>query len=148
MALIKCKECKKEISSEAKTCPQCGAKVKKPMSPIIKYSLLGVIAFIVISTAIKENDPSTQAADAARKDIGTAEAACQLAFEKVAKDPSSVDWIRPDRQFQYTNNEKTKALSIQPVRAKNSFNALTLGIAKCELEKINDNWQMTKLTNK
>lgn len=27
MALIACKECNKEISSEAKACPSCGAKV-------------------------------------------------------------------------------------------------------------------------
>lgn len=31
MALIKCHECKAEISSEAVTCPKCGAKPKKPV---------------------------------------------------------------------------------------------------------------------
>lgn len=29
MALVKCKECEKEISSGAKSCPNCGAKQKK-----------------------------------------------------------------------------------------------------------------------
>ena len=29
MALIKCKECGKEVSTKAKSCPNCGAKVKK-----------------------------------------------------------------------------------------------------------------------
>ena len=29
MALIKCNECKKEISSTAKQCPSCGYKIKK-----------------------------------------------------------------------------------------------------------------------
>jgi len=28
MALIKCKECEKEISSDAVNCPSCGAPVK------------------------------------------------------------------------------------------------------------------------
>jgi Zn finger protein HypA/HybF involved in hydrogenase expression len=27
MALIKCKECQKEVSSEAVTCPHCGVKI-------------------------------------------------------------------------------------------------------------------------
>ena len=27
MALIKCKECKTDISDEAETCPKCGAKL-------------------------------------------------------------------------------------------------------------------------
>ena len=30
MALIKCKECGAEISSEAKVCPRCGIVLKKP----------------------------------------------------------------------------------------------------------------------
>lgn len=30
MAMTKCKECSKDISSEAVTCPHCGAPVKKP----------------------------------------------------------------------------------------------------------------------
>ena len=29
MALVKCKECNKEISSTAKQCPSCGYKIKK-----------------------------------------------------------------------------------------------------------------------
>ncbi len=32
MALKKCKECGKEISSKAKTCPNCGAPIKKQIS--------------------------------------------------------------------------------------------------------------------
>lgn len=33
MALIKCRECGKEISSEAKACPNCGCPVKTPEQP-------------------------------------------------------------------------------------------------------------------
>jgi predicted amidophosphoribosyltransferase len=32
MALIKCGECGREVSTTAKVCPQCGAKVKKSQS--------------------------------------------------------------------------------------------------------------------
>ncbi len=33
MALLKCHECSNEVSSEAKTCPKCGARLKEPTSP-------------------------------------------------------------------------------------------------------------------
>ncbi|MEC7118666.1 MAG: zinc ribbon domain-containing protein [Pseudomonadota bacterium] len=32
MALISCKECGAQVSTEAKNCPHCGAKIKKPLS--------------------------------------------------------------------------------------------------------------------
>lgn len=47
MALINCKECGAQVSTQAKTCPSCGAKVKKPTS-IVTWVILGVfgIGFI------------------------------------------------------------------------------------------------------
>lgn len=58
MALITCRECQKQVSSEAKKCPNCGAKViipkpaKKPVSgkSIMKGMLIGFAALIVLST--------------------------------------------------------------------------------------------------
>lgn len=51
MSLIKCKECGKEVSSEAEVCPHCGVKVASKSSigcgPIIGIALLiGFIALI------------------------------------------------------------------------------------------------------
>lgn len=44
MALVKCKECQAEISSEAFDCPKCGAKLKKPsrtlLGKIVKYTFI------------------------------------------------------------------------------------------------------------
>lgn len=56
MALIKCKECHKEVSSKAKHCPNCGAKVRKgPSSGII------LLVAIIIGIAVSSNNtiPST-----------------------------------------------------------------------------------------
>jgi hypothetical protein len=43
VGLRKCKECGNQISSSAKTCPQCGAPVKPKITP-----LAGAVAFFVI----------------------------------------------------------------------------------------------------
>ena len=61
MALIKCEECKKEISDDAKVCPQCGAKPSKKTS--ILTWIIGVIFLVVFSkacTTINENTEATK----------------------------------------------------------------------------------------
>lgn len=45
MALVKCHECGTEISTEAKTCPKCGAKVKKEIGG-------GTVLLIAIATLV------------------------------------------------------------------------------------------------
>lgn len=45
MALVKCRECKKEVSSEAKTCPHCGIEspAKAPPNGCLGIILLAII---------------------------------------------------------------------------------------------------------
>jgi hypothetical protein len=52
MALIKCKECEKEISSDAVNCPSCGAPVKpiKKKGGFLNYLKKMVITLVVIMT--------------------------------------------------------------------------------------------------
>ncbi len=47
MALIECSECKKSISSKAKTCPECGAPVKQAQN-----TALGCLGLIMIGGCI------------------------------------------------------------------------------------------------
>lgn len=50
MALIKCKECGKEVSSEAETCPHCGARIaSKPMGC---GSVIGILFVVGIGALI------------------------------------------------------------------------------------------------
>lgn len=49
MALTKCKECKKEVSTSAKTCPHCG--VKDPGFGA-KQKLGGCLILIIIVAAV------------------------------------------------------------------------------------------------
>lgn len=44
MGLVKCKECSKEISTNAKTCPSCGAPTKRPESKGKIYFLIILLA--------------------------------------------------------------------------------------------------------
>lgn len=59
MALTKCRECKAEISDRAKTCPQCGAPVRKKSSVVPAFVIVVLIlSFIMLSereTSVKKN---------------------------------------------------------------------------------------------
>lgn len=59
MALIKCHDCGKDISDEAKFCPGCGAKPKRDMKPF--YYVMMIIFGIFIAHGIYvANDPVLQ----------------------------------------------------------------------------------------
>jgi len=45
MALVACKECKQQVSSDAKTCPHCGKKIKAGVG---RGCLLVLLAFMVM----------------------------------------------------------------------------------------------------
>lgn len=105
------------------------------MSKRLKIAVIGAIAASYLTLA-KADDHS---------EIAYAEVVCKTAFEERAKNPSSVEWIRSERQFKFTNDAKTKAISIQPVRAKNGFNATVKGAATCELEKLDGRWKLVSI---
>lgn len=50
-ALIECKSCKNQVSSEAKSCPQCGAPVKKKMGLIKKIGVGFLVLFVISAFA-------------------------------------------------------------------------------------------------
>lgn len=51
MALVKCKECGKDVSDKAKTCPNCGADIRmQQLSTIQKIGYL--LLFVIIVSAV------------------------------------------------------------------------------------------------
>lgn len=54
MALVKCEECGNEVSSKAKACPKCGAKVKAKSH--LGSLLLLLVLVIILSNVITDND--------------------------------------------------------------------------------------------
>lgn len=55
MSLVSCRECQKEISSEAKSCPHCGAK---PKSSLGLWLLVGGVIAILLISAASNSPPS------------------------------------------------------------------------------------------
>jgi len=60
MSLHQCHECKKEVSSEAKLCPNCGAPVKKPTSIITKIVAGFFLFFLLMYFIGVMSNPSTK----------------------------------------------------------------------------------------
>ena len=96
MALIKCKECGNEVSTSAKSCPQCGAKVIKPVGKLG----LSIAAFIVIimfmsiittnSTTQTPSQTPEQKAATAKQDAAIQRAANgAVLLKKTMRDPDS-----------------------------------------------------------
>lgn len=67
MALIACRECATEISTTAKACPRCGAKVPKTKW-WLWVPLAAVAAFLGFG-AVLSNSPEGQAKASARRTI-------------------------------------------------------------------------------
>ena len=136
MPIVKCHECGKDVSTQAKTCPSCGVKVKKPTSRALK--LIGLACVIgVIGTAITGNNspppqqspepsrsagltPEQRASEDAAKSkrdlqLQTAAAVAQR-LKRATKDPAAFELtslvVKPDGAACYE------------YRAKNSYGAI------------------------
>ena len=130
MPIVKCHECGKDVSTQAKTCPSCGVKVKKPTSRALK--LIGLACVIgVIGTAITGNNtpppqqsaalsPEQRATDdtaKAKRDLQLQTAAAvALRLKRATKDPAAFELtalvVKPDGAACYE------------YRAKNSYGAI------------------------
>lgn len=93
MALVNCHECKKEISSEAKACPHCGAAPPKGIG-IGGWFLIVVVGAVAYSATKGggESTPAPKPASEAEKraddELNRAIAAATL-LKQATKDPSS-----------------------------------------------------------
>lgn len=126
MALVKCKECSAQISDEAERCPQCGAKVKKPMGRF-KIMALGLIAISVIKCTYDQSSGNTTQAPAKTPEQIKADVEKERAFQadvirvkalkSSLKNPESFELVDAIRMADGT-------LCVT-YRGTNSFNAIT-----------------------
>lgn len=81
MAMIKCEECGKAISTQADACPSCGAKVKRT-SMVVKIAL-GVVVLVVVSMFMGQSE--REAAKQAKAEAEAARAATLTPEQKAAE---------------------------------------------------------------
>jgi hypothetical protein len=83
MALIKCRECQTEVSSEAKQCPKCAAPVNKKqfgcLSAVVAI-FIGIFVLAVISSTVDKMHPPP--APLADKSLGEFAAKRQAEIKK------------------------------------------------------------------
>lgn len=162
MALKSCRECKKEVSTEAKTCPHCGATspTKKPAST--KDTMIGAVAIIAVvaigiavsgeSDAEKSAAAEKQAAEkaACMKDLGchgnkgivAAGIYCPKHVEKLAKNSSK--WtdgtLEPKFSHFRWNREQEGSITFIGDKAQfqNGFGAYVNVVYECDLNGAQD----------
>lgn len=122
MALVNCKECKAEISDQAKVCPRCGAKAPRKMSTGMKVAI-GLIGIAVIGAAMSPKQPEREktAAEIANDAKVTAAAVAAAHIKKSMKDPASFSLESAILM--------ESGATCYEYRAKNSFAAIVPGQA-------------------
>lgn len=81
MALVNCKECKKEVSNKAKTCPHCGVK-----NPAVraKDTVIGLVAIVVAVTLVMQCMGGSEKGDKGKDEPAAKETAEQAAANEAA----------------------------------------------------------------
>lgn len=113
MALKPCRECKKDVSSEAKSCPHCGVKdPTKPKVGVLKAAGYGVGTLVLISMCTgamgKKEDAAKTSAEPQALAAG---AGGPIAQEQAAPEPAGL---------QLVSNEKT-VLKVHLTNALESY---------------------------
>jgi RNA polymerase subunit RPABC4/transcription elongation factor Spt4 len=169
MALIKCKECGKQISSEAESCPNCGRKRPKSTSglawAVLILLVIGVWSAISASNKNDEHQAAQAQAQAAKLAAMTPEQrvaqikhdadmaamkaevdeavnaryACQEFVKKSLNDPDAAQFDAASGYL--TKRQAPGQYRVEvTVRAKNGFNALRHIAVNCVTQKSGENW--------
>ena len=121
--------------------------MKKILIAFLGLFILGAVMQEVANSDKTEEQKAAESADRVKhKTIGLAEATCQLAAEKQAHDPKSIEWLRDERHFRFDNKPETKATSTQPMRARNAMGALVRTGIMCKLLLAADGWKVVKMS--
>lgn len=127
MALAKCHECGHQVSTDAKACPQCGAKIKQPTS---RFTIL-IVGLICIGFAkfIFDPEPSPPPVAEQTPEQAAAKLKKEAEFQRVVIGAKALKQAakNPD-SFKLTSAALMESGAIcYEYRATNSFNAVTPG---------------------
>lgn len=126
MALIKCKECGKEISTDAKACPHCGAK--PPYRPGIGMIVFAGLALIIaIKGLLHESPPippkteAEKVADEAKERRYLVTVITAKKLKTMMREPDSVEWM------EMWANEQADTVCLK-YRSRNGFGGMNVEI--------------------
>ncbi len=147
MALKKCKECGKEVSSKAKNCPNCGAPIKKQIST--GSGCLIIILFVLFIGWIFSSIFDTPSSTDWRSENNSI--AANVMMEKFVKErlrsPSTSKFpgaLERSDHVQYLGNQKYKINSW--VDSQNAFGATIRTHFSGEIMQVDkDNWKLISL---
>lgn len=127
MALIKCRECGKEVSTDAKACPHCGAK--PPYRPSLAFVLIagllvvfGIKASIESGRAPYQPPPKTLAQiaeDEAKERRYLVVAITAKKLKNAMREPESVVW-------EYMGTDENAEVVCLRYRARNGFGGMSV----------------------
>lgn len=134
MALITCKDCGKEFSTDAKRCPNCGAKPPKEggggcLVPVIV--LLFGLLFGVALLAVGEGNRGTSSSSP-KNPREYVLSTCRNFIKDSLHDPSSVEFDRTYPKAEQLPEDKYRVTV--PLRAKNGFGAMRHFAVECTVK--------------
>jgi hypothetical protein len=142
MALVKCRECKREISSKAHKCPNCGAKPKNTVA-IGCVGVMGLLVFIIIIASIFGSDPKT-----AVTENESASFMCGEFIKRRLRDPDSAEFVSEPVLTPAVRNPEGSYIALLTVRAANGFGGKSVETFSCTVMKdARGNWQLENLAN-
>ena len=140
MALEKCKECGKEISSQAKVCPHCGFKPyrwgwgKKLIAGFVVLWGLGTIVAMMATSG----DRSAGQADI---DRAKAQRLCKEAIERQLKAPSTAKFSGM-LDTRAGKSDKGDWIVAGHVDAHNSYGAMMRSQFQCRIDPRSADWKI------
>jgi hypothetical protein len=142
MALVKCRECGKDISSDAKACPNCGAK------PINKVAagcggIAGLFILVVFAVSFFDADEKPAVSDGEAASI-----MCADFIKKSLRDPDSAEFITEPISTPALRNPEGSYSVLLTVRAVNGFGGKNVETFNCTTTKdSNGVWQLQNLVD-
>lgn len=135
MALINCKECGKEVSSEAELCPHCGVRINPAKAPqqkppgCLKVIFVSAAIIMAISFIGSFSGYQGQGKPAANDKEATLRGLCMLQIKSQLHDPDSAEFEHSSSTM--IRRDGDTWVVTRPVRAKNAYNATRRAYFEC-----------------
>jgi hypothetical protein len=159
MALVKCRDCGAQVSTNAKSCPKCGSVPPKQTSGcawivlalIAPAMIYGIYASAVIKPAAQEDartkeaarvvglTPQQRASEDRQAKIYSAKGACRIFVKERLYDPGSAEFMGYGSNIETNADTSTVKIPVT-YRAKNAFGALVPTTISCTVTQSGNNW--------